>query len=310
MSFNMHELQDAVAHHGAVVRLLIVRVAGSAPRGAGTAMLVWADGQAGTIGGGELEFQAVAEAQAMLATGGRRMRRTLPLGPALGQCCGGSVMLVWERFDTENLPREFPFVRSPGAETIQPVVVARKARRMAAGSPPLLIDGWLIEAAAVQGKPLWIYGAGHVGRALVGVLGPLPDFAINWIDTAAHRFPDTVPAGVTPVVAADPALVARHAPAEAAHLIVTYSHDIDFRLCHALLGQAFASVGLIGSATKWARFRSRLAALGHSPDQIARIVCPIGDPRLGKHPQAIALGVAAGLLMPVATHTARKDMSA
>ncbi|MEL6573040.1 MAG: xanthine dehydrogenase accessory protein XdhC [Pseudomonadota bacterium] len=144
--------------------------------------------------------------------------------------------------------------------------------------------------------PLWIYGAGHVGRALVAVMGPLPDVAITWIDTTRDRFPEQIPDGVTLLVAADPARVVAHAPKDADHLILTYSHDLDLAICHAILSRPFGSAGLIGSATKWARFRRRLQALGHDTAQIARIACPIGDPTLGKHPQAIALGVATAMM--------------
>ena len=149
---------------------------------------------------------------------------------------------------------------------------------------------------ADRGAPLWIYGAGHVGRALVSVMAPLPDHAITWVDVAVDRYPQTIPAGVTQLIAADPVRVVAHAPDDAAHLVLTYSHEIDFALCHAILSRPFASAGLIGSATKWARFRRRLQALGHDPAQIARIACPIGDPSLGKHPQAIALGVATAMI--------------
>jgi len=145
----------------------------------------------------------------------------------------------------------------------------------------------------VHKRPLWIYGAGHVGRAIVHVMAPLPDFDITWVDTAPERFPDT---DVTTLIAKNPAQVVKHAPTDADHLILTYSHDIDLALCHALLSHDFASVGLIGSTTKWARFRKRLQALGHSPAQIARIACPIGNPLLGKHPAAIALGVATAMI--------------
>ncbi|PUB18491.1 xanthine dehydrogenase accessory protein XdhC [Yoonia sediminilitoris] len=230
------------------VRITVARTAGSAPRDTGTQMLVWADRTEGTIGGGALEWQAIADARCMLSDGRSSDQRTIPLGPSLGQCCGGSVTLVWERADVLD-----PAPRSS----------------------------------------LWIYGAGHVGRAIVHVMAPLPDFDITWIDTSADRFPRT---DVTTLVAADPSLVAKHAPAQADHLILTYSHDMDLALCHALLRHEFASVGLIGSATKWARFRARLAALGHSPAQIARIACPIGDPLLGKHPAALALGVATSMI--------------
>ncbi|MGB4828090.1 MAG: XdhC family protein, partial [Paracoccaceae bacterium] len=143
---------------------------------------------------------------------------------------------------------------------------------------------------------VWVWGAGHVGRALVSVLAPLPGISVTWVDVAADRFPDAVPEGVTVVPVADPCALVAHAPEAAEHLIVTYSHALDLELCHRLLSRGFGGCGLIGSATKWARFRGRLGALGHSAGAIARIACPIGDPGLGKHPQAIAVGVVAGML--------------
>ncbi len=145
-------------------------------------------------------------------------------------------------------------------------------------------------------RPVWIWGAGHVGRALVDVLAPLPDVALTWVDTGAERFPLDIAEDITVVPAANPADLVAHTPAGAEHLIVTYSHALDLELCHRLLGHGFAFAGLIGSESKWARFRSRLAALGHTRGQIARITCPIGDPALGKHPQQIAVGVAAEFL--------------
>ena len=230
------------------IRITVTKTAGSAPRDAGTQMLVWADRSEGTIGGGTLEWEAMAEARRMLQAGRKTHQARIPLGPALGQCCGGSVSLVWEEAEAMTTP---------------------------------------------PARPLWIYGAGHVGRALVHVMAPLPEFAITWVDTHADRFPQTE---VTTLVAADPAQAVKHAPTDADHLILTYSHEIDLALCHAVLTHCFHSAGLIGSATKWARFRTRLAALGHSHAQISRIACPIGDPSLGKHPAAIALGVATAMI--------------
>ena len=228
--------------------ITVTKTAGSAPREAGTQMLVWADKIEGTIGGGTLEWEAMAEARKMLQDGRTTHEARIPLGPTMGQCCGGSVSLRWEKTE----------------------VMARRPAR-----------------------PLWIYGAGHVGRALVNVMSPLPEIEITWIDTHADRFPST---DVTTLVAADPARVVKHAPAAADHLILTYSHEMDLALCHAVLSHDFRSAGLIGSATKWARFRARLAALGHSHALISRIACPIGDPSLGKHPAAIALGVATAMI--------------
>jgi xanthine dehydrogenase accessory factor len=206
-----------------------------------------------------------------------------PLGPALGQCCGGAVSLV--------------------AEVLAEVPVGpARALRLEGAAPAPSLDGptriergWLVEPVAEAREPLWIWGAGHVGRALVATLGPLEAHDLAWIDVARDRFPEDA---AEPVVAAEPARLAARAPRNARHLIVTHSHDLDLALCDALLRRGFASCGLIGSATKWARFRSRLRALGHGEAAIARIDCPIGDPSLGKHPQAIAIGVAAALLRP------------
>ena len=135
-----------------------------------------------------------------------------------------------------------------------------------------------MEPVGPAAAPLWVWGAGHVGRAIVATLAPLPDIAITWVDSAPDRFPDTIPQGRHRP--ARPRHARRHAPRaeDARHLILTYSHEIDLALCHAALGHGFAGCGLIGSATKWARFRTRLRQLGHQDAQISRIACPIGDP--------------------------------
>jgi len=308
MSFDLPLMQSACAT-GPVVRILVTRSAGSVPREAGTSMLVTRSGLNGTIGGGALELAAITQARAMLAGGAARAHRTMPLGPALGQCCGGSVNLLWERFTTAILPASLPFARPLGPDGPMPVPVAAQLRMLRAGTAPLERAGWLIEAAPAAAQPLWIWGAGHVGRALISVLGPMPGLAISWIDTSADRFPLGIPAQVTRIIAADPAALVRHAPPDADHVIVTYAHDMDLALCHALLSHGFNSAGLIGSRTKWARFRARLGDLGHAPAQIMRIACPIGDPTLGKHPQVIAVGVAAALLKSaVGTATLGQDM--
>lgn len=312
MSFDLPSLQAAVAAKGRVVRVLVARSAGSAPRGAGTSMLVWAGGQSGTIGGGRLEFDAAADALKMIDGSAESSVQTLPLGPALGQCCGGSVTLVWERFDVSNLPDALPFLRRVGTGAADAAsTIDAKIAHLPEVFDPIMQDGWLVESALAVQKSLWIWGAGHVGRAIMDVLAPLPDFSITWVDTGPERFPETVPASVGALPAHDPVLLAAHAPTNADHIILTYSHELDLALCNALLARGFGTCGLIGSATKWARFRSRLTALGHANKDIARIACPIGDPSLGKHPQAIALGVATSLLKQAdQTHnrgTARGD---
>ncbi|OWU84592.1 molybdenum cofactor sulfurylase [Oceanicola sp. 22II-s10i] len=312
MAFELDLLRRRVAAEGRVVRVVIAEVRGSSPREPGAAMIVGPAGTDGTIGGGALEFEAMRDAADVTAP--RVVRRAL--GPELGQCCGGSVTLVYEPVDAEVLNRieGAAYCRQVSVQAGEMPLSMRRAlaamRSEGRDAPVLCEGGWLLEPVAGARRDLWIWGAGHVGRALVSVLAPLPDVAITWVDTAASRFPDAVPAGVEMVPAADPALLAAHAPETAEHLILTYSHAIDLALCDALLTRGFARAGLIGSATKWARFRKRLAGMGHPDARISRIDCPIGDPALGKHPQAIAVGVAARLLMVGTRQETARDISA
>ena len=206
----------------------------------------------------------------------------------------------YEAADLDEMETDV-IARSVGdAGPVEPPLAVRRMLNQARsqGLPPetQLLEGWMIEPVHRPARQLWIWGAGHVGRAMADVLAPMPDLALTWVDTSPDRFPEQRPPGVTVVPAADPASLVAYAPRDAEHLVLTYSHALDLELCHRLLSHGFRFAGLIGSASKWARFRSRLAALGHAPETIAHITCPIGAPELGKHPQAIAIGVAMRLL--------------
>lgn len=320
MGIDLSDLRRAVARHGPLTRVVIADIRGSSPREVGAAMLVWAGGQSGTIGGGTLEYEAAIAARA-----GRQGLFTHPLGPELGQCCGGTVKLFHEVWDAQKLAAvSGNLLCRPTAltEVEPPLSVARlkaQARGQGTAIAPQLVDGWMVEPIHEPARQLWIWGAGHVGRALVQVLHPLPDLAVTWVDTSRDRYPGELPEAVTILPTPHPAKLVPHAPQEAEHLILTYSHQLDLELCHQLLRHDFRFAGLIGSQTKWARFRSRLRALGHTSDQIQRITCPIGDPTLGKHPQAIAIGVGAMLLSapvqnpvhnPAKSPSNQKDMTA
>lgn len=311
MSFDVETLRAAVARHGRVVRVVIAEVRGSSPREVGASMLVWQGGQSGTIGGGTLEFEAAKAAREQSL---KRQLSKHALGPDLGQCCGGFVALVSEVYEAADLDgMDGEIIARAILPSPMPLAVSRllnQARTMGQRPEPQLIDGWMIEAVYHPNHPLWIWGAGHVGRALVDVLSPLPQFAITWVDTSTQRFPREITTGVTQLPAQTPERLVQHAPAEASHLVLTYSHQLDLALCHALLGHGFGFAGLIGSDTKWSRFRKRLTALGHSEAQISRITCPIGRKDLGKHPQAIAVGVAAALLQRSIAGEVKKDMTA
>jgi xanthine dehydrogenase accessory factor len=314
MSFALTEVQAAVAAHGPMIRVVVAEVAGSAPREIGASMLVWATGQQGTIGGGALEYEAAAAARAQLKANTTARYDKVALGPARGQCCGGAVCLLselWDKAALDQIEDAGVVARAlPGTTSSEmPLAVTRmlaRARGQGITPAPRVMQGWMIEPVARPRREIWVWGAGHVGRALVSVLAPLPDLRITWIDTAADRFP-ALPAGVVQRSTPNPALLVAEAPAGAEHLVLTFSHALDLEICHRLLSHGFARLGLIGSATKWARFRSRLAALGHAPAQIARINCPIGDPGLGKHPQSIAIGVASDILSSRQAHKIDKE---
>ncbi len=232
----------AKSGHPAVL-ITLAAVRGSAPREAGAKMVVTAAAAHGTIGGGRLELDCIAEARLMLAGGDSPSLKTFPLGPALGQCCGGSVSVLFER------------VAQPG---------------------------WRVA----------VFGAGHVGRAVVALLAGLA-CEVSWIDSRAGVF-DDAPDGVRcgggdPVVAAATLRPGSHA------VVMTHDHQLDFEIVATLLARGdLASVGLIGSQTKRARFASRLRARGLDP---ARLICPIGVPGVGgKLAAEIAISVVAQLL--------------
>lgn len=300
--FDRAALASAIAAHGPIARVVVAEIQGSAPREMGALMLVWQGGQDGTIGGGALEFQAAATAREMLAAGEASRIDAVPLGPNLGQCCGGSVRLLTEVF-CEAPADGLAFVRPTSNNAgPMPLAIARALAGARRGQKvqAALHQGWFIEPFFAPKTPVWVWGAGHVGRAIVGVMAPLPDVEITWIDTDLARFPGIITAGVRALPAADITRAVALAPADAHHVILTFSHALDLALCNGLLKHGFAACGLIGSATKWARFRARLAALGHAPADISRIMCPIGDQILGKHPQAIAIGVAARMMAHMA----------
>jgi xanthine dehydrogenase accessory factor len=305
VSLDRAALAAAVARHGPVVRVVVAEVQGSAPREVGASMLVWDGGQSGTIGGGALEYDAARDAREMLARGDARRFRKALLGPDLGQCCGGAVALLSEVWSADALEALAEVHARPvtGTADAAPLGLRRllaEARRGTGQLGATLVEGWFVEPVTPAATSVWIWGAGHVGRALVDTLAPLPDLALTWIDTAPDRFPAELPEGVTALPAPEIAAAVALAPAQAHHLVLTYSHALDLALCDVLLRHGFATTGLIGSTTKWARFRSRLGQMGHADAAIARIQCPIGAKGLGKHPQAIAVGVAYGLLMGLA----------
>ncbi|MDE1146937.1 MAG: xanthine dehydrogenase accessory protein XdhC [Azospirillaceae bacterium] len=248
----------------ALALVTVVEARGSTPREVGACIAVGLDWQLGTVGGGRLEHLGLETARRLLVEGGEPVRLDVPLGPAVGQCCGGHVVLTVERVDGAVLYR------------------LRAA-----------------EATALAGQPwLMLFGAGHVGKAMAYAVAPLP-LRLVWVDGRAAEFPPDPPADADIRVATDmPGQVAL-APPGTGFLIMTHNHDLDFAITAAAVQRTDAAyVGMIGSHTKRQRFSRWYTAQGFDPDPLKRLVCPIGGNQLSdKRPQVIATLAAAEVLV-------------
>jgi xanthine dehydrogenase accessory factor len=307
-------IERFIAEHGAAVLVTLADARGSSPREAGARMIVRPDGGfTGTIGGGALEWVALADAQALLAHRDvapmRRFDRAL--GPDLGQCCGGRVGVRLERFDASDRERVAELAAAERAGPITTLATLENDRRvrrlLAAGetiptSSDLPREEPAVEHFGTDHTALYLFGAGHVGRALVMALAPLP-FTITWIDPRPGAFPPHIPANAACRTEPDPLPVLGVAPDGAFIAIMTHSHALDLELTTvALTSGRFPYVGLIGSATKRGRFVSAMRKLGIAEETIGRLVCPIGLTEIrDKAPASIAAAVAAQLLIVRAT---------
>ncbi|MBY4895718.1 xanthine dehydrogenase accessory protein XdhC [Cupriavidus sp. AU9028] len=291
------------------VLVTIVQVKGSAPREPGVRMLVGADMLIGTIGGGHLEWRGMEIARAMLAESGSQAPRQvvrIPLGPALGQCCGGVVHLAFETLSAADL------------EWLDAVNAAFAAHRAIERNVP--VSGSVTHALRDDATPAWppvhlhpdsswreriapdemhvvLFGAGHVGQALVRVLGTLP-CSVQWVDERDTLFPPGCEANIATEATDTPEAVVDQAPPGSYFLVMTHSHALDERLCERILRRRdFAFFGLIGSKTKRARFEHRLTERGIDPARLAEMTCPIGVTGItDKAPAMIAVAIVAQLL--------------
>lgn len=289
--------------HGACALVTVAAVRGSAPREAGARMIVGPDGAgfSGTIGGGELEWRVLGAARRALAEGVQSAALDrYSLGPDLGQCCGGSVDVLSEVFVAEQLDA----VRALAArEEAGPFLTRGRMGRRAVERMPVEDDdseaetSEIVERFGDRPREVWLFGAGHVGRALMLALAPLP-FAVTWIDERRDAFPSVLPASVRAIETPDAPAELAAAPAGAAVVVMTHSHPLDLAIVHAALAaERFGYVGLIGSASKRTRFLQRLRSAGLPDELTGALVCPIGLPQIrSRAPAAIAAGVAAQLL--------------
>jgi xanthine dehydrogenase accessory factor len=351
-----------------VVRIAVAGVRGSTPREPGAFMLVGRDSIEGSIGGGQLEWEAIASARELLADTGVAARvNKVVLGADVGQCCGGVVSVWQERFTRESLGllRVASEAGARGCSVLSSTVRGcevehRVVRRAGTGTSAIAATATTGGAGAVvattaataadagfdettdrllreprqralpiltrnaAGEPtfierlddefpaVWLYGAGHVGQALARILSELP-LRLTWIDSRAELFPDTIGGGARILRDPDSLATVSEAPVGAYFIVMSHSHPLDYSLCHALLERNdFAWLGLIGSASKAARFRSRLKRAGLGTDVTRKLVCPIGVAGIeSKWPAAIAVAVAAQLMQQIsAVGIGRPEQSA
>lgn len=314
------------------VLITVGEVKGSTPRETGASMLVTASALAGTIGGGRLEYMAVEKARTLLEASGEQasFRLQLPLGPELAQCCGGHVDILVSKLTIDdytifnqlnNYNREsvlltqwageecrrqllsstdtmlyldkplqaaiYRRLHNPGAE-----IVSSSSSNDAAFS--------LVQSMSTSEFQVTLFGAGHVGKAVVTALSPLP-CTITWIDERADEFPALLPKNVIKRITNSPASEVSKCAAGGYFLVMTHSHQLDLEICEAVLKDSGESyLGLIGSATKKKKFEKRLAVRGLKTNDISRITCPIGMRELGgKRPAEIAISVAAEIVIMV-----------
>ena len=343
MSDWLRALETLRERNAPCVVVTIAAVKGSAPREAGTKMIVAEDAVVGTIGGGHLEYKAIELARAMLSGADavpRRLHR-FPLGASLGQCCGGVVTLLLQIAEPARDAWVAALIEHDVAATAcvmvsvadgaaKGTIVVHTERVMGAlddatlnataevaardmlatneRAPRLLVAP--TSAAGGRAAPLLlleplrptdfrivVFGAGHVGRALVAALAQLHAH-IDWIDSRAEEFPAHAPDNVCIDVTDTPECVIDEARAGTYFLVLTHSHDLDFSLTERILRREdFGYLGLIGSTTKRNTFERRLAQHGLPEALRERITCPIGIPGItGKEPAEIAVAVAAELL--------------
>jgi xanthine dehydrogenase accessory factor len=305
-------IERFITEHGSAVLVTLAEAHGSSPREVGARMVVRPDGAfSGTIGGGALEWIALAEAQAMLARTEDFRRLDKALGPDLGQCCGGRVRVTLERFDADDrvgvavlasAERAGRFVTVASVDDtgrpLRHVAVPGEVNTSSDAAYTKQRDGRVIERFGEDPTQLYLFGAGHVGRALVLALAPLP-FAVTWVDPRPGAFPSHIPGNVSCVGEGEPAQVLARAPDGALIAVMTHSHALDLDLVAAALkSRRFGYVGLIGSETKRARFVSTMGKLGLAKSDIDRLVCPIGLQEIeDKAPAAIAASTVAQLLI-------------
>lgn len=267
MALRAGQLSRFLEQAGASVKIEVAKARGSTPREAGTWMLVSASGIFGTIGGGQLEMMAINEARSLLSAGETTGSMAIPLGPEIGQCCGGNVALSLSRMD----------------ETSAGTLILEHQKQ----------DATLPEA--------YVFGAGHVGKALAQALSPLPLNTLL-VETRQDEL-DAAAADVDKRLVAMPESLIENAPDGSAFVVLTHDHALDFLIVQTALARKDAAyVGMIGSKTKRASFANwYIKEAGGKRSDLDRLVCPIGGSKVrDKRPEVIAALAAAEIMTALA----------
>ncbi len=281
----------------------VVSITGSAPREVGAKIIVTATQLFGTIGGGNLEHQATTIAREQLQIGQPQQMRRFPLGAGLGQCCGGLVNLLFEPIvESTHWIGQAQALQLKGQDWVRAVATsgAQECFLITDGeleSRHLELEGYYIETVQKPDFELLLFGAGHVGAAIVKVLAEM-SVSIQWIDSRDEQFPADIPDNVEVICTDTPEAEIDAANAGSFFLVMTHDHGLDQRLSEQILKRDdFAYFGLIGSKTKRRMFEKRMSRRGISADRIDDMVCPIGINGIrSKQPAVVAISVAAQLM--------------
>ncbi len=332
------------------VLVTVADVKGSSPRETGTRMLIWEDKIEGTIGGGNLEYEAIAIARENLikTNGTSQFLKQFPLATRLGQCCGGVVVLIFENFEPDFIPSwlQESLIKLNNKEAFVLASVFGSSEYQAANKliitndnsigildneeltdqsiriardlinhPEKLNDGLINpldsnqllnenDSAVLFFEPIIpnyhnvvLFGAGHVGRALVHILSSL-NCQVTWIDERKNEFPETCADNIDMIITDNPFTEINKTLSNSYYLVITHSHALDQDICERILRHNdFSYLGLIGSKTKRRHFEKRLKQKNITNEQLSRMTCPIGAGNFNsKLPTAIAVSITAELL--------------
>lgn len=304
MTHVWQHIQNILNANETCALISVVKVAGSTPREVGARIVLNHDGGFyGTIGGGNLENNSIGRAQKMLADAKQNLHiEKHLLGPDMGQCCGGAVTIMIEIFTPKQVAEIAELAKAEATAkfyTIGEIKANHVQRKIVENAVEMGLQSAskINEQFGQKNLPLYLFGAGHVGKALMLHLATLP-FDVTWIDSRKTEFPKAVPANFKILHLNQPHKALQQAPDQTQVFILTHDHDLDFEIVHtALQMDRFVYVGMIGSQTKRARFISKLKKLGLPQQQIDKMICPIGLSNIkSKKPQAIAISVVAEIL--------------